>query len=233
MTTKEIKKDIEEPKAAINMMSEELTNISNGQRTIMNLVGEIKDLKKKNEDQEKKIDFLENRVSDMEQYSRMNNVIITGLVIKPRSYAQALNGPRQQDTGTTDHDETTEAQVATFLYNKNISIDTNNIEACHTLTTKNKTDKPVIIVRFVNRKHNIELLKQAKNLRGSNVYINEHLTQKNAEIARKARFLKKQEKVQSTWTANCKVYIKTNGPSDRAKVLCIRDIAQLNKFDSP
>ncbi|CAK6977060.1 serine/threonine-protein kinase pim-1-like isoform X1 [Scomber scombrus] len=58
---------------------------ANQQRTIINLMNEIKELKKQNEEQKNKIKFLDNRVSDLEQYSRMNDVIITGLKIKPRT----------------------------------------------------------------------------------------------------------------------------------------------------
>ncbi|KAJ8404636.1 hypothetical protein AAFF_G00334990 [Aldrovandia affinis] len=43
-----------------------------------------------NFEKDKKIAILENRVADLEQYTRINDVIITGLSIKPRSYARAV-----------------------------------------------------------------------------------------------------------------------------------------------
>ncbi|KAJ8358176.1 hypothetical protein AAFF_G00028040 [Aldrovandia affinis] len=79
-------------------------------------------------------------------------------------------------------------------------------------------------MRFVNRKHKTALLKQGRKLKGSNVYLNEHLTKRNADIARKARYMKKQRKIQTTWTTNCKVFIKLNGTPEEAKVLVIRNI---------
>ena len=86
-------------------------------------------------------------------------------------------------------------------------------------------------MRFSNRKHKSALLKQGRMLKGSDVFINEHLTKKNADIARKARFLRKQKKIQSTWTTNCKVFIKLNGTPEEAKVLGVRDITELDKYD--
>lgn len=60
--------------------------------------------------------------------------------------------------------------------------------------------------------------------------MNEHLAKHNADIARKGRQLKKQRKIQNTWTANCKVFIKPNGTAEEAKVICIRNITDLDKF---
>ena len=63
---------------------------------------------------------------------------------------------------------------------------------------KNKQrEKPDdIIIRFIDRKNKVEVLKQSKNLKGTNIYINEHLTDRNNEIAKKARLLRKQGKYQ-------------------------------------
>lgn len=62
------------------------------------------------------------------------------------------------------------------------------------------------------------------------MYINEHLTKKNADIVRQAHFLRKLNKIQSTWTSNCKVFIKLNGSQEAAKVLIIKDIQELDKY---
>lgn len=103
---------------------------------------------------------------------------------------------------------------------------------CRTLPIKNQKDKSIIIVRFANRKYKTELLRQGKKLRGSNVYINEHLTKVNADIARKARYLRKKGKILSTWSANGKVFIKTNGSPEHSRILYIRDVTQLDKMDN-
>ena len=127
--------------------------------------------------------------------------------------------------------DTKEEQVASFLLSKGIKLDCDTVEACHPLPRRGNNDKPAIIMQFYNRKHKSPLLKQGRLLKGSGVFINEHLTKKNADIAMKARFLRNQKKIQSTWTTNCKVFIKLNGTPEEAKVLVVRDITELDKYD--
>ena len=44
------------------------------------------------------------------------------------------------------------------------------------------------MTRFTNRKAKINLLKMGKQLCGTNVFLNEHLTAKQAELTKTARF---------------------------------------------
>ena len=55
------------------------------------------------------------------------------------------------------------------------------------------------------------MLSQAKNIKGTNAFINEHLTHNNAELARLARQYKKRRLIQSTRIRNCKIFIRTIG----------------------
>ena len=61
--------------------------------------------------------------------------------------------------------------------------------------------------------------------------MNEHLSKKNAEIARGARIMKKQKKIKSTWTRNCRVLIRVEGdtPEDD-KVLTVKHLADLDPY---
>lgn len=226
-------KEIEEIKTSLNHITEELAAVSKQQKTIMDLVGEVKVLKSVNAEQEKHIRFLESRVAELEQYTRINDVIITGIKIKPRSYARALTPDNNGGEPGEMEAISTELQVTEFLQAKGIKLDCGNIEACHPLPRRNTRDNPglsAVILRFFNRKAKTALLKQGRKLRGTDVFINEHLSRQNADIARKARQLKKQKKIQSTWTANCKIFIKLNGTPEEAKVICIKNIADLDKF---
>ena len=168
----------------------------------MSLVEEVKALRLENSEKEKRIFSLENRVDELEQYTRINNIIITGLETKPRSYARAAT--RMTAGGDTSEEDATsvELQVTAFLNSKGIEIDSDNIEACHLLPRRHTTDKLAKIIRFANRKQKTELLKQGRRLKGSDVYMNEHLTKINAEIARKARFLRT---AKNTINMDCKL----------------------------
>ncbi|KAJ8408799.1 hypothetical protein AAFF_G00246170 [Aldrovandia affinis] len=218
--------ELEDIKRSLDFLTEEVSDVKLQQKTILELVEEVKALRIQNAEKDRQLDYLENRVADLEQYTRMNDIIVTGLRIKPRSYTKAVTADHGGEPSELEANSV-EQQVAAFLQSKGIDVDCNNIEACHTLSWRND-DKTAVIMRFVNRKHKTALLKQGRKLKGSNVYLNEHLTKRNADIARKARYMKKQRKIQTTWTTNCKVFIKLNGTPEEAKV--IRNIEELDKY---
>lgn len=119
--------------------------------------------------------MLECQVADLEQYSMLNDIMVSGLETKPRSYARAV---RADEEPTEPDLDSLKLQVINFFDSKGIKMDSRDIEACHPLPTKNKNMKPAIIICFMNRKHKFEMLKQGKKLRESNVYLNDHLTKK-------------------------------------------------------
>ncbi|XP_015259872.1 PREDICTED: protein NLRC3-like [Cyprinodon variegatus] len=119
----------------------------------MNFRGEIRELKKQNAEKDAKIKMLETRVTDMEQYSRVNDVIITGLESRHRSYARATAGASGEDLS--------DAEL--------ISLEQQ-------------------VLRFFDRK---------------------------------ARYLRKQNKIQVTWVRDCKVFVKLLGSPEDAKVLVV------------
>lgn len=225
--------EVDDIKRSLEFLAEEVKAVRQEQKEIQkgirDLVGEVKAMRVQNHEKDRRIAFLESRVSDLEQYTRMNDVIVTGINIKPRSYARAVAGDDGGEPGEQDG-SSVERQVVGFLQSKGLQVDGDNIEACHPLPRRNAGDKPGIIMRFVNRKHKTALLRQARKLKGSNVFINEHLTKHNADIAKKARHLRKQGKIQNTWTTNCKVFIRLNGSPEEAKVLLIRNITELDRY---
>lgn len=224
--------EMEEIKQSLNFMSDEISKVAKQQTQLLGLMKEVRELKNMIREKEEKISSLERRVDDLEQYTRMDDVIVSGLNTKHRSYARvtagAIGHSGEEDTQGEIH--SLEQQVYKFFASKDIDIDSNAISACHALPRKDKA-KPAIVIRFVNRKVKNNLLQQAKKLRGTDVYLNEHLTKKNSDIARQARALKKQKKIQATWTRNCKVWIKTNGTPEEAKVSIVRELADLDRFE--
>ncbi|KAJ8333920.1 hypothetical protein SKAU_G00412390 [Synaphobranchus kaupii] len=142
----------------------------------MGLVEEVKSLRNQNAEKARKIALLENRVDDLEQYSRTNDIIVSGLDIKPRSYAHAVKRQNEEDP-TEQETVSVEGQVAAFFQSHAIMLDINNLEACHPLP--------------------------------------------------RCDFKKK---IQSTWTSNCKIFIKLNGAPEQANVLVVRSMEELDKF---
>lgn len=76
--------------------------------------------------------------------------------------------------------------VVAFLATRDIHLDVDSIEACHPLPMK-RDDTPAVILRFFNRKNKNALIKQGRKLKGTNVYLNDHLIKRNAEIAKKKK----------------------------------------------
>lgn len=219
--------ELEEIKKSLNFITGELTQVLKNQEQLQKLMNEVRDLKKTVIEKDKKIEHLEKRVDDLEQYSRMNDLIIQGLETKHRTYARTVTADGEGEDASAKELQTLEEQVVKFFESKNMRIQGSFIEACHTLPKKDVTAKQSIIVRFWNRKQKIELLRQAKKLKGTGVFLNEHLTQKNGEIARQARILKKQNKILATWTRNCKIMIRQ---SEESKVMVIREMKDLDKY---
>ena len=236
--------DYSELKKVIDALRDEVAAVKEKQIEIHRLLEKLTAIDTENKYRDEKIRELDDRMTDLEQYSRINDVIVSGLRIRPRSFARAVatnNGsrtePEEEDVASA------EQQVVAFLQAKDIHLDCSHIEACHPLSMrKRKTertndnrdqrpDTPRVILRFTNRKHNIALLKEWKKLKGTDVYMNEHLVKRNANIAKEARDLRKNKKIQQTWTRNCKVFIKLNGDTpEEAKVMVIRSIEELGKY---
>ncbi|RXN25827.1 gastrula zinc finger -like protein [Labeo rohita] len=128
---------------------------------------EIRQLKTIIQQKDERIEFLEQRVDDLEQYSRVDDLVITGLDTKHQSYAQAIgpSGDQQGEEAPSEELETLEQQVVRFMKSKTIPLDSQQISACYTLPSKDKKTKPKIIVKFASRKHKVEILKEAKKLK--------------------------------------------------------------------
>lgn len=212
-------------------MSEDVALIRQDQKKILDLVEEVRQLRKENKDKDRKIADLERRVDDLEQYSRINDVIVTGLRIKPRSYANAVAADNNGGVPSEEETLSTERQVASFLGANGIFLEVNDLEACHPLPRRGNEAKPAVILRFANRKKKIALMKLRSKLKGTDVYLNDHLTRRNAEIAKRARHLRRLKKIQSTWVSNCRIFVLPNGSPDEAKVIVIRDLSELDRFE--
>lgn len=225
-----VEEELEEIRKSLNFMSDEVSKVAKQQAMLLDLMDEVKQLKNLVKEKDKRIEGLERRIDDLEQYTRMEDLIISGLETKHRTYASALARDKVGENALPEELQTLENQVIKFFESKHMSIHCDNVVACHTLPQRNRGAKPAIVVRFMNRKHKTELLKQAKKLKGTGVYLNEHLTKKNADIARHARTLRKQNKIQATWTRNCKVMIRLNGTPEEAKVLIIRELKELEQY---
>lgn len=153
-------------------MTNEISKVVNQQKSLMDLMEEIRLLKEKIIQRDQKIEQLDQRIDDLEQQIRSKDLIITGLEPKHRSYARAAAGVDEGEDAPTEELQTL------FLNGKNIHLEMHNISNCHTIPNKDRKRKPAIVIQLVSVKQKIDLLQQSKKLKGTGVYINEHLTKK-------------------------------------------------------
>ena len=100
---------------------------------------------------------------------------------------------------------------------------------CHAMRASSHQPDNVI-VKFTKRKKKIMILNKAKQLKGTNIFLNEHLTKKNSDIFRMTRTLRKEGRISNTWTRDCKVFIRTNGSPEVAKVHLIKNNSDFEKL---
>ena len=117
----------------------------------------------------------------------MDNLIISGLSVQYRTYARtASNLP--MDKYAVQEAGTLEENVLAFLNNHNIPIKKSDVSICHTLKSKGKNS--LILLKCSNIKAKLDMVKNAKKLRGSNVCINEDLTKRISDLADRAVMMK-------------------------------------------
>ena len=80
----------------LRLLNAKIDALTNEQREVKTLVQELREqnqeLRDQNQSQAQKIVTLENRVDQLEAYTRRDNVIISGLVTQHRSYARVAEG---------------------------------------------------------------------------------------------------------------------------------------------
>ena len=240
--------EMEKLKITLAALQQDVKEIATQQKEILRLTQQVTalqtqvtDLNDKLKAKDETIKKLEIRLDDAEQYSRIDDVIISGLKTRHQSYAKAA-AANSTDEPTLTETETLESQVIQFFASKDIHIDSHQISACHALPQKSSDDPlnpaqrrakfpPAIIIRFVNRKQKVQLLQQYKKLKDTGVYVNEHLTKKNGDIAKQARTLRNDKKIKATWIRNCKVFIRTNGATpEEEKVVLVKEMSDLDKY---
>ena len=209
------------------------------QELLKSLNAQVSNLKEECIRKDNQIKALEVRVNDLEQYTRQDDIIITGLKTKHQSYARRVNTSSSENHGEAPSTEieSLEKQVINFLSEKDFEIDEKDISIVHTLKSNN-THAPKIIMRMISRKAKINILKQSwklketiDNRREPKVYLNEHLTRNNSHLYKIARDLKKKNMIKGTFSRNCKIFVRTKGSTpEEERILMIRDMAELIKL---
>ena len=217
----------------------ELENQSSEQQEI------IRGLQKENADKSTKIRAMEEQMNDLEQYSRRENLVISGLHMIG-SYASAANR-RSTENNPDDGSDTSQQDKSIMAHNftnfvkqrLHIDMNVNDINDIHPLgkpITINGKSTRRLIVRFNNRIIRDNIYYERLQLGRSGIYISEQLTEKNSELFYQARKLRKAGKFKNTWTSHGAIMVRLpdvveNGRPVSGKVVKIKSLDQLQKFE--
>lgn len=192
------------------------------------MTSEKKQLKRQHMEYERNIEYLENRVDDLEQNERCNHFWTGNLTTELPASCERHRVGEQRGTWCVYGGAGNSISSWQKHWHWKQQYWGMPPSTSYCKEYKRQATIPAVIVRFTNRKHKVNLLRQGRKLKGTNLYINERLAKKQAYIASKVRQLKKQGKNQTTWTVNCKVFIKTKWC---IWAVCIRRLGCLERFD--
>ena len=205
-------------------IEQQLVGIKNDNKALLLRVNTLEQDKLKQDslvlDLQNKVSVLEEKADEHEQYSKRDNLLIQGLnILKP--YSRAAETEKTPSDSTVEEDEQwsnrdidiMKSNVITFAKTKlKIDISPSDISTVHELKSKSESRKGICIVRFTNRGAREKFYRSRTELyadkQQNRIYINEHLTQRNANIYREARELRKNGKVTHAWTKNCRVLVR-------------------------
>ena len=135
---------------------------------------------------------LESKIEALEMYGRRNGIRIHGV--------------------KEEEKENTDKIVLKLAKELGAKIPTDALGRSHRVGPKNGSKPRAIIAKFIGHNYKVELLKNKKNLKthpnGKEIFINEDLTKTRADWAKRARNLRKLEKIKDTWTRDGVIFIK-------------------------
>ena len=97
----ELQRDINDIKESLNSIIKELSDMKKirieDKENIDKLTNIISNLDSKLKDKDEKIHQLEKRIEDLEQYSRKEDIIVSGLKTRHKTYSRVVSGQRVEN----------------------------------------------------------------------------------------------------------------------------------------
>ena len=203
-------------------IEKQLAEIKSDNRTLLLRINSLEQDKLKKDtlidELQNKVAVLEEKADEHEQYSKRDNLLVQGLrIMEP--FSRVAEPSRPDETTTKEEQwnnrdmDIMKTNVIEFARKRlKISVNVTDISTVHTLKSNSQTRNGTCIVRFTNREARDRFYKGRSELYADNqqdrIYINEHLTQRNALLYKEARELKKSGKVTHAWTKNCRVLVR-------------------------
>lgn len=209
---------------SVSFCSEKVSNFENALLKLDTRVSATEKLVNENVALKNEIMNLTDRMNNLEQYTRTNNLEIQGV---------------NEKIGENVYN------ILEIIGNAiNCDISRNDIDTAHRvshLSPNNKNPK-AIIVRFSSRMKRDAFLAAAKNTRNATnkqepgiaipnisnrLFINEHLTNQNKTLLSKAKSVAKEKNFKYVWSKNGYIFMRRNDTSGIYKVNCVSDLEKL------
>lgn len=212
---REFRLEVRTIKDSVKFSSDVTDNVAEIMRDMKEMRLDMKKLVEKNRELEIENQQLHQRVDELEQYQRLNNLEIKGL--------------------PSDCNETT---VIKEIVNKlGETLDEKDIDVCHKVKIPNSAEKNVI-VRFTRRSKRNAVLAKARKARltteslgfdgpSKAVYINEHLTAKNKRLLGAAVARKKATGWKFVWTTDGKVLARRCESAPIIHITSLSDVERM------
>ncbi|XP_060570971.1 uncharacterized protein LOC132729266 [Ruditapes philippinarum] len=183
------------------------------QLQINTLQKENEDLKSTNLALTTRIDVLELRADAAEQYSRRDNLRITGV--------------------SENKDENTDQIILDLSSSIDADLSLDEIAVSHRLGKPRSSGKPRdIIVKFASRRSRNKILKKRALLKTKGhpkTFVNEDLTKTRSELLYEARQLVKNKVILGAWTTDGTIIVKSNTESIH-RIVSKRDLSQFYSY---
>lgn len=181
----------------------------------------LDNLQKENLELKNKISALDTRVNDLEQYSKLNNLIVHNLPESPKENI---------------------IDVVKHIGDKiGVPIRPDDVDMAHRLKSNNLDNKHprTIVVRFISRLTKDKFLtsfKQNKNMStgtlqftgpDQKIFISEHLSQFNSKLYKDSRDILRQKGFKYVWTKNCRIFARKDDTARIKLIQCQEDIQKL------
>jgi myosin heavy subunit len=220
--------EITELKSSFNKHSTEISSLKKSLNKALEdndkLKKSVDSLKKKVEEQDRNINELYGQQDDLEQYTRKHTLEIHGI-------------PEDLYTATED-------VVIKLGERLNVPITNEDIDISHKLFS-GKNQPKGIIVKFLSHKKKAQLYRKRTELKNvkisdlfpdcstadvvqsTRIFINENLTQYRRGIMKKANKMRRDGMIQSVWSLDGKLYVKTSPSGTPIRICCEDDLNNL------
>jgi hypothetical protein len=206
-----------------------ISDVKSMQKRIVDVEQANEKLKQVNDGLHATIDNLTLRVNQLEQNGRKNNIVITGI---PETYAERATpaGDGEDDSQPQVTREDTVKTVCSAIKDAcNVVVVPEDIQSAFRLRSRGNGPRPILVTfNSYNLRTSVVRARRPKQqlrYKGSNIYINDHLTKFNTDLSYKARQTVKNKFAHSTWVRDGLVFIKWSSTDNHPTQLrCMADL---------